>query len=250
MLYTVKETAVLAKVTVKTLHHYHKIGLLLPAEVSEASYRLYGMKELERLQHILFYRELDFPLKKIQEILDGNPERLSVLSQQRQLIDTRKKRLEQLIKTLDESIGHAKKGEVMSESKLFKGFENEKEWKAALSEQKTYLKEKYDYDIIKENPIDVESMNETALEAKRFMDEMIHALQEGIKYDDKKVRYLIHQHLAFLNEHGHEITARDFVDQNRFFLHDDFHRNMLEAQQTGLSYFLCIAAEAYASEKR
>ncbi|GGB40658.1 hypothetical protein GCM10011409_17690 [Lentibacillus populi] len=65
MLYTVKEMAKFANVTIKTLHHYHKIGLLYPYKVSEAGYRLYGMKELERLQQILFYRELDFPLKEI-----------------------------------------------------------------------------------------------------------------------------------------------------------------------------------------
>ncbi|XWX60162.1 MerR family transcriptional regulator [Desulfitobacterium sp. AusDCA] len=62
MLYTVKEVAELAGVTIKTLHHYHKIGLLLPCEITDAGYRLYGPKELERLQQILFYRELDFSL--------------------------------------------------------------------------------------------------------------------------------------------------------------------------------------------
>lgn len=61
MLYTVKEVSKITKVTVKALHHYHKIGLLLPCKVNEAGYRFYGTKELERLQQILFYRELDFP---------------------------------------------------------------------------------------------------------------------------------------------------------------------------------------------
>lgn len=54
MLYGVKETAALSKVTVKTLHHYHKTGLLMPCEISEAGYRLYGTEELERLQQIIF----------------------------------------------------------------------------------------------------------------------------------------------------------------------------------------------------
>lgn len=90
-MYTVKELSDLAKVTIKTLHYYHKIGLLLPCEVSEAGYRLYGMKELERLRQILFYRELDFPLKKIKQILDDEPDRLSILFEQRQLIAAAKK---------------------------------------------------------------------------------------------------------------------------------------------------------------
>ena len=53
MLYTVKEMAELSGVTIKTLHYYHKIGLLIPHEISEAGYRLYSQAEVERLQQIL-----------------------------------------------------------------------------------------------------------------------------------------------------------------------------------------------------
>lgn len=250
MRYTVKEMSELANVTIKTLHHYHKIGLLLPCKVSETGYRLYGMKELERLQEILFYRELDFPLKKIKQILDGKPDRLSVLSEQRKLILARKQRLEQLVQTLDVSIEHTRKGTVMDKSALFKGFESEKEWKEALSEQYEYLNEKYGYDLHAETPIDVQSMNESALEAKRFMGGMAQSLKDGLRVDDKKVQQLIHQHLDFLNEHGHETTAADFAKQTRFFLNDDFHLKMLESQQPGLSYYLCIAAETFESTKK
>lgn len=250
MLYTVKEMSQLANVTIKTLHHYHKIGLLLPCKVSEAGYRLYGMKDLERLQEILFYRELDFPLTKIKQILDGKPDRLSVLSKQRKLILARKQRLEQLVQTLDVSIEHTRKGTVMDKSALFKGFESEEEWKEALSEQYEYLNEKYGYDLQVETPIDVQSMNESALEAKRFMGGMAQALKDGLRVDDKKVQQLIHRHLDFLNDHGHETTAADFAKQTRFFLNDDFHLKMLESQQPGLSYYLCIAAETFESTKK
>ncbi|MGV3464290.1 MAG: MerR family transcriptional regulator [Heyndrickxia sp.] len=248
MMYTVKELSDLAKVTIKTLHYYHKIGLLLPCEVSEAGYRLYGMKELERLQQILFYRELDFPLKKIKLILDDEPDRLSILFEQKQLIVARKERLEQLIQTLDQSIAYARKGEAMDQQEMFKGFESEKEWKNAISEQRDYLQRKYNFDVLEENQIDVKDMNESAIEAKRFMDSMVCSLKKGLKYDDKKVQQLILQHLDFLNQHGHQIDAVTFGQQTRFFLEDDFHRNMLEQQQRGLSYFLCIAAEALAAK--
>lgn len=250
MLYTVKEMSQMANVTIKTLHHYHKIGLLLPCKVSEAGYRLYGMKELERLQEILFYRELDFPLEKIKQILDGKPDRLSILSKQRKLIFARKQRLEQLVQTLDVSIEHTRKGEVMDKSALFKGFESEEEWKEALSEQYEYLNEKYGYDLHVETPIDVQSMNESALEAKRFMGGMAQSLKDGLRVDDKKVQQLIYNHLDFLNDHGHEITAADFAKQTRFFLNDDLHLKMLESQQQGLSYYLCIAAQTFESNKK
>ncbi|MGC5325194.1 MerR family transcriptional regulator [Brevibacillus sp. SYSU BS000544] len=248
MLYTVKEIAELAKVTVKTMHHYHQIGLLLPCSISDAGYRMYGEKELERLQEILFYRELDFSLKQIKELLDGEPERVSILTDQRQLLLSRMRRIEVLIQTIDESIQSAKEGVIMDKNKMFAGFESEQEWKDALSEQSRYLKEKYDYDLLEETPVDVDSMNEAAQEAKRFMGGMAHALKEGIKYDDQTVQDLLEQHISFLNNHVHETTATGFAAQARFFLQDEFHRNMLEAEQTGLSYYLCVAAEEFANK--
>ncbi|WP_343702573.1 MerR family transcriptional regulator [Chitinophaga sp.] len=68
--YSVKKLARLAGVSVRTLHLYDKMGLLEPSVRTQARYRLYGEKELLRLQQILFYRELDFPLKEIRDILD------------------------------------------------------------------------------------------------------------------------------------------------------------------------------------
>ncbi|WP_237563620.1 MerR family transcriptional regulator [Halalkalibacter okhensis] len=66
---TVKQVADLTGITVKTLYHYHKVGLLQPCEITESGYRLYGKNELKRLQNILFYKELDFSLDIIQKIL-------------------------------------------------------------------------------------------------------------------------------------------------------------------------------------
>ena len=69
--YTVKELAELAGVTVRTLHHYDHIGLLSPAYHTENGYRYYDKAELQRLQQVLFFRELDFSLDRIKEILDS-----------------------------------------------------------------------------------------------------------------------------------------------------------------------------------
>ena len=67
---TVKEVSNLTGISVRTLHHYDEIGLLKPTEVTEAGYRLYDDTALERLQHILLFRELQFPLKEIKEIIE------------------------------------------------------------------------------------------------------------------------------------------------------------------------------------
>lgn len=79
MVYTVHEVAKISGVPIKTLYHYHKIGLLMPERVAENGYRYYGDKELKRLQQILFYRELDFSLEKIKDALDNKLNRLNCL---------------------------------------------------------------------------------------------------------------------------------------------------------------------------
>ena len=81
---TVSEVSRLTGVSVRTLHHYDEIGLLHPAQVTEAGYRLYGDEELERLQMILFFRELKFPLRDVKRILESADfDRNRALEQQR-----------------------------------------------------------------------------------------------------------------------------------------------------------------------
>ena len=67
---TVQQVSKLTGISVRTLHHYDQIGLLKPTKVTESGYRLYDETALKRLQAILFFRELEFPLKQIGEILD------------------------------------------------------------------------------------------------------------------------------------------------------------------------------------
>ena len=71
MMRTVKEVSKITGVSVRTLHHYDAIGLLKPTKVTEAGYRMYDDTALSRLQNILLFRELQFPLKEIKAILDS-----------------------------------------------------------------------------------------------------------------------------------------------------------------------------------
>lgn len=68
---TVKEVADLAGISVRTLHYYDDIGLLVPDEITDSGYRLYSDENLETLQQILFFKELDFPLKEIKTIINS-----------------------------------------------------------------------------------------------------------------------------------------------------------------------------------
>lgn len=95
---TVKEVSRITGVTVRTLHHYDAVGLLKPAKVTEAGYRLYDEATLERLQSILLFRELQFPLSEIKEILDSpHFDREEALSQQIHLLEMQRDRTDRLI---------------------------------------------------------------------------------------------------------------------------------------------------------
>ena len=95
---TVKEVSRITGVSVRTLHHYDAIGLLKPTAVTEAGYRLYDDAALKRMQSILFFRELQFPLKDIKRILDAPDfDPMTALSQQVHLLEMQREHLEQLI---------------------------------------------------------------------------------------------------------------------------------------------------------
>jgi len=95
---TVKEVSDLTGVSVRTLHHYDAIGLLKPTRVTEAGYRLYDDTALRRLQTILLFRELQFSLKDIRDILDSPSFDPAVaLSQQIRLLELQREHLDRLI---------------------------------------------------------------------------------------------------------------------------------------------------------
>ena len=99
---TVKEVSELTGISVRTLHYYDEIGLFKPTEVTEAGYRLYDDKAIEKLGQILVFRELDLSLADIKLIMD-NPDldRNSVLAKQREMLCLKKQRLERIIANID-----------------------------------------------------------------------------------------------------------------------------------------------------
>lgn len=95
---TVSQISRLTGVSVRTLHHYDAIGLLHPAQVTEAGYRLYDENALERLHMILVFRELGFSLERIREILDAPDfDRNRVLEQQTELLQKKVEKLQNRI---------------------------------------------------------------------------------------------------------------------------------------------------------
>jgi DNA-binding transcriptional MerR regulator len=108
---TVGQVARLAGVTVRTLHHYDQVGLLRPGQRTASGYRRYTEPDLERLQQILFYRELGFPLEEITVILDEpGTDAVTHLRRQRELLVRRRERLKAMVAAVDRALEAHKMG--------------------------------------------------------------------------------------------------------------------------------------------
>ncbi|MEU7589086.1 MerR family transcriptional regulator [Micromonospora sp. NPDC049230] len=102
MAYTVGQVAKVARVTVRTLHHYDEIGLLSPSGRTPAGYRRYDDADLQRLQLVLYYRELGFPLEEITAIIDDPAaDPAAHLRRQHELLTGRVKRLQEMVTAIE-----------------------------------------------------------------------------------------------------------------------------------------------------
>jgi len=126
--YQIKELAKLAKVSVRTLHYYDEIGLLKPSSIGENGYRYYDQEALLRLQQIMLYRELDFKLKTIKQVLDSEDfDLIETLESQRSELEQKHKRLDSLIQTIDSTLKQMKGKNIMEAKDLFEGFDEAKQ---------------------------------------------------------------------------------------------------------------------------
>lgn len=95
---TVKDVSEISRVSIRTLRYYDKIGLLKPTELSDAGYRLYDNKALERLQEIMFFKELEIPLENIKKIMDSpNYDKEQALLTQKNLLEQKRNQLNGII---------------------------------------------------------------------------------------------------------------------------------------------------------
>jgi phosphoribosylaminoimidazole-succinocarboxamide synthase len=123
--YTVKVVAEMAGVSVRTLHHYDRIGLLRPAATSAAGYRLYSDADLERLQQVMFFRELGFSLHDVKAIVDSPTfDRAKALRAHRRILVEQQGRLGRLVELVDQTIASIERGEPMDNRERFGAFDD------------------------------------------------------------------------------------------------------------------------------
>lgn len=120
---TVGDIARLAGVTVRTLHHYDALGLVVPGGRTDAGYRLYRRADVERLQEVLFFRELGFSLEQIKEIA-GRPgyHRAAALERHRALLERKAARLHAMLEAVDTALEASKRGRTMTNEEMLEVF--------------------------------------------------------------------------------------------------------------------------------
>lgn len=171
--YTVKKLADLASVSARTLHFYDEIGLLKPAARGENGYRYYDEAAVLRLQQILFFRELDFSLDEIKDLIDRPGFNVtSALKAHKIALQRRVDRLKRLIHTVDNTLLHLKGEKKMSKRQLFEAFSEEQQAKYEKEAMQMY------------DPATVKAANKkwkayTGAEKQRIGDEG-HAIYEDV----------------------------------------------------------------------
>ena len=125
--YTVNKVSQLTDVTIKTLHYYQKIGLLIPTKIGVNNYRYYSVDDIKRLQEILVYRTMNFSLNEIHEILNNqnNESRLFRLEKQLEIVKSQMNNLQEVITTIEQSIIAERENIYMAEKDMFKGVKKE-----------------------------------------------------------------------------------------------------------------------------
>lgn len=200
MQYTIRQLADLAEVSARTLRYYDEIGLLKPCGTSESGYRLYGEKEVDLLQQILFYRERGFDLKQIQKILYQDDFDIMCALQEHLLrLEEQKKHMDMLIQTVEHTIASMKGERKMSDKEKFEVFK-EKTIKENEEKYGKEIRDKYGAEEVDASNRKLLSMSEEEWERfKKLEEEILKKLEECVttgkepESEDGKQVVLLHR---------------------------------------------------------
>jgi DNA-binding transcriptional MerR regulator len=245
--YTVSRLAKMAGVSVRTLHHYDEIGLLQPRARTAAGYRLYGEQEVLRLQQILFFRELDFALGDIRQIMD-DPEfdPLAALEGHRQMLLERAARTGRLLTTIDRTISKLTENDMdekVTDEELYAGFTAEQK---ELYERE--VREEYDPELVAESNRRVRNMSKAQWQDLQGEGEALHTALAGLMDrppDDPEVQALIARHYAMMNQF-YPVSAEIYRGLGQLYVSNQEFRAFYDKIRPGLADFLQPAMAYYA----
>ena len=231
----IKEFAKFTGVSVRTLHYYDEIGLLRPAFVDKSTgYRFYDENSLLRMQEILFYRELDFSLKSIGEILSSpNYDKNKALKEQKHLLTLKKERLERLISAIEDAV----KGD-----NVMKAFDNsEFEKYKAEAREKWGKTDAYKEHGEKTKGYSKQKWNDLAEGMDAIMGEFALAMKNGEKPDSDAAQALVKKLQNHITEHYYRCTDQILAGLGQMYVADERFRNNIDKHADGTAAFICEA---------
>ncbi len=218
---------------------------LKPSSRTATGYRLYGEKDLLRLQQILFFKELDFSLHEIGTILD-DPEfdQVEALRDHRRLLEQRALRLDRLLGTIDKTIQKLMEDDMkVTEEELYEGFSQEQ-----IERYEREVREKYDPEMVRESNRRVRNMSKAQWQAlKQEGDEVTRGLAElmGCEADDAQVQALIARHQATI-EQFYPVTAEIYRGLAQLYVENPEFIAFYDQYRAGLAHFMQTAMAYYA----
>lgn len=227
MEYTIKRLADIAGVSARTLRYYDEIGLLKPCRITSSGYRIYGEKEVDLLQQILFYRSLDMKLEEIQDIISHpNFDVDKALLQHHTRLISRRNQIDQLIKTVEKTLAYKKGVIEMSNKEKFEGFKKEKiaENEAQYGKE---IEEKYGKDKVEASNKKFMSLTEQDFNKMQSIEsEMFVALKKVMvtkDYNSPEAEVVFSRHKEWLcftwpsySSEAHKGLAEMYVADERF----------------------------------
>ena len=240
---TVNEVSKLTGVSIRTLQYYDTIGLLPPTKYTEAGYRLYDDTAMERLQQILLFKELEFPLKEIKTIIDApNFDRSKALEQQIQLLTMKKEHLETLI-------NFARRIKTTGVNKMdFNVFDTTKmdEYARRAKEQWGQTSEYKEYE---------ENVNNQSLDAQKmaWKNLMLIFVEFGNMKDKEpehsEVQLEVKKLQDYISEHFYKCSNEILMGLGAMYAAGgEFTENIDKAAGSGTAVFVAIAIEIYCNQ--
>lgn len=252
MLRTVGDVARIARISVRTLHHYDEIGLLSPSGRSEGNYRLYTREDVEKLHQVLVYRDLGFPLDEIRRVM-ASPEfdRLGALKRQRALLAERVKREQRMLATLDALITSTEGGTVMADERvenLFEGFdpgEYEAEAQERWGDTKAYRQSQ---ERVKRYTKADWARFKTQMQ--EVTDAYVALMDEGVSPDTPEAAAVAERHRLLIDRWFYDCSLDMFDGLAQMWIEDPRFTKNIDKAREGLAAYQSAAARAYVAVNR
>ncbi|HKA69780.1 MAG TPA: MerR family transcriptional regulator [Actinomycetes bacterium] len=248
MSYPVGKVAELAGVTVRTLHHYDEIGLLSPSERSASGYRRYEDTDLERLQQILYYRELGFALEEIAGIIDDPRSDAAVhLRRQHELLTARIKRLEQMLTAIEFAMEAKTVGIQLTPEERFEVFGDfDPDDYAAEAEQRWGGTDAYAESARRASRYTKADWARFKAQSEDWSRRLAQAMDAGLAAESAPVMELAEEHRQQISEWFYECMYEIHTGLADMYLADDRFTQYYERIKPGMAQFLHDAIHANA----